>query len=174
MKRGQVWVETVIYTLLAFIMIGLVVSYVKPKVEEMQDKTIIEQSSEMMKEIDSTILSMSGAGNQRIFEIRIKEGQMKVDGVNELLIFETDSKYMYTEPGKKIEDGNIVVYTEKKGSAYAINLTLDYSGGYNITFEGRDEKKTVSRSSNSYKLSVLNKGTDPSNLNRVILDFSLD
>lgn len=174
MKRGQVWVETVIYTLLAFIMIGLVVSYVKPKVEEMQDKTVIEQSSEMMKEIDAVILTMNGAGNQRILEIMIKEGQLKIDGINDLLTFETDSKYMYTEPRTKIEDGNIVIYTKTKGAAYAINLTRYYSEGYNITFEGIDQERTITRSSNSYKLSILNKGTDPSNPERVLLDFSLN
>jgi len=65
-KRGQVWVETVIYTLIAFVMIGLVLAYAKPKIEELQDKALIEQSIEMMKDIDSTILRMGGAGNQRL------------------------------------------------------------------------------------------------------------
>ena len=37
-KRGQVWVETVIYTLIALALIGTVLAFVKPKVEEMQDK----------------------------------------------------------------------------------------------------------------------------------------
>ena len=44
MKRGvngQVWVETVTYTLIAIVMIGLVLSFAKPKIEELQDKTII-------------------------------------------------------------------------------------------------------------------------------------
>ena len=33
--RGQVWVETVVYTLIAFIMIGLVLGVAKPKIEKL-------------------------------------------------------------------------------------------------------------------------------------------
>ena len=43
-KKGQIWVETVIYTLIAFAMIGLALSFVKPKIDEIQDRGIIEQS----------------------------------------------------------------------------------------------------------------------------------
>ena len=42
-KHGQVWVETVIYTLIAFALIGTVLTFVKPKIEEMQDSAIISQ-----------------------------------------------------------------------------------------------------------------------------------
>lgn len=30
-RSGQVWIETVIYTLIAFVMIGLVLSYARPE-----------------------------------------------------------------------------------------------------------------------------------------------
>ena len=43
-KRGQVWVETVIYTLIALVMIGLVLSFVQPKIMELQDKATLQQS----------------------------------------------------------------------------------------------------------------------------------
>jgi uncharacterized protein (UPF0333 family) len=35
-KRGQIWVETVVYTLIALVMIGLVLAFAKPKIEELQ------------------------------------------------------------------------------------------------------------------------------------------
>lgn len=174
-RKGQVWVETVIYTLLAFIMIGLVVSYVKPKVEELRDKAVIEQSSEMMKEIDSTILSMGGAGNQRILEVGIKQGILRINAPSDLLVFEMESKNMYTEPSKKIKDGDVIIYTsEKRGGVYTVNLTLDYSGtsGYNIKFQGEEELKTISQAPTLYKLSILNKGLDDAN--KVILDIDVD
>ncbi len=34
-KRAQIWIETMIYTLIAFIMLGLVLAYAKPKIEAM-------------------------------------------------------------------------------------------------------------------------------------------
>ena len=49
-KNGQVWVETVIYTLIAFSLIAAVLAFVKPKIDELQDKAIIEQSIGMIKE----------------------------------------------------------------------------------------------------------------------------
>ncbi len=176
-KSGQVWVETVIYTLLAFLMIGLVVSYVKPKVEELRDKAIIEQSSQMMKEIDSTILSMGGAGNQRILEIGIKEGVFRINAPNDLLVFEMESKNKYTEEGNKINDGNVIVYTsEKRGGVYIVNLTLDYSANneYNLKFLGEEELKTIPPAPTLYKLSILNEGTDPQQPSKIILNISID
>lgn len=175
-KRGQIWVETVIYTLLAFIMIGLVVSYVKPKIEELRDKAVIEQSSQMMKEIDSTILLMGGAGNQRILEFEIKEGVLKINAPDDMLVFEMESKNMYTEPGTPINDGNVIVYTSDKiAGKYIVNLTLDYSSssGYNLLFLGEEKQKTISEAPTPYKLSILNEGADPNPPNKIILDISI-
>jgi len=74
-KRGQVWIETVTYTLVAFILIGLILSFVKPKIEELQDQAIIEQSTLILKEIDSIISEVKeeGIGNKRKIEISLKK-----------------------------------------------------------------------------------------------------
>src|SRR4030042_4013421 len=100
-RSGQVWIETVIYTLIAFVMIGLVLSFAKPKIEEMQDKAILQQSTDMMKQIDSTILTIGASGNQRVLEIGIKEGTLKIDCQNDKMIFEMESKSIYSEPDRK-------------------------------------------------------------------------
>ena len=42
--KAQIWIETVIYTLIAFVILGAVLGFAKPKIEELQDKSIIEQS----------------------------------------------------------------------------------------------------------------------------------
>jgi len=171
-KTGQVWIETVIYTLIAFVMIGLVISYVKPKIEELQDKAVIEQSAQMMKQIDSTILIMGGAGNKRILEIGIKKGTLRIDGTNDKIIFEMQSKYTYSEPGKTINEGDIKVYTQKKGAENIVNLTRDFSNDYNIKVLGKDEIKTISQASTSYQLSIINEGLDVNK--KVILNMSVD
>jgi hypothetical protein len=170
-NSGQVWIETVIYTLIAFVMIGLVLAYARPKIEELQDRAIIEQSIGMLKEIDSTILTMSGAGNQRIFEMGIKKGSLKIDSINDRIIFEMESKNVYSEPDKEISDGSVKILTEKKAGYSLVTLTLDYNGVYNIKFDGKDEEKTISKASISYKLSVLNEGEDAEG--RIILNMQL-
>jgi type II secretory pathway pseudopilin PulG len=171
-KSGQVWIETVIYTLIAFVMIGLLLSYARPKIQELQDQAIIQQSTEMMKQIDSTILNLGAVGNQRILEIGIKAGDLKIDGVNNKIIFELESKGVYSEPGKSINDGNVVILTEKKSAYNLVTLTIDYSAGYDIKFQGQDIVKTISKASNSYKLSIVNNGGDANG--KTVLDLSLN
>ena len=50
-KKGQVWIETVTYTLVAFVLIGLILAFAKPKIDKLQDQSIIEQSMKMIKEM---------------------------------------------------------------------------------------------------------------------------
>ncbi len=170
-KHGQVWVETVIYTLIAFVMIGLVLSYARPKIEELQDQAILQQSTDMMKQIDSTILTMSGAGNQRILEIGIKEGNLKIDALNNKMIFELETKNLYSEPGKAINDGDIVILTEKKTGYNLVSLTRDYSDNYDLKFMGKDELKVISKASTPYKLFIVNEGEDSNQ--KIVLNISL-
>jgi hypothetical protein len=172
-KLGQVWVETVIYTLIAFVMIGLVLSYARPKIQELQDQAIIQQSTDMLKQIDSTILDVGGSaeGNQRILEITIKEGDLKIDGVNSKIIFEMQSQALYSEPGKSINDGSVIVLTQKESGYNLVTLTLDYNEKYNLEFQGDKKLKTISKASNSYKLTISNNGADTNGY--PILDVSL-
>lgn len=170
-SRGQVWIETVIYTLIAFVMIGLVLSFARPKIQEAQDQAVIQQSIEMMKTIDSTILTIGATGNQRILEIAIKKGNLNVDSVNNKLIFEIESQALYSEPNKDIIDGSVIIRTEERSGFNLVTLTADYSETYNIKFNGADELKRISQSSNAYKLIISNKGGDAGG--KIILDFSL-
>jgi len=170
-KLAQVWIETVIYTLIAFVIIGLVLTYARPKIAEMQDRAILQQSTEMMKAMDLTILGMSGAGNQRILEIGIKEGNLKLDCINNKIIFELESQSLYSEPGKSVSDGNIIVLTQKMAGYNLVTLTRDYSSGYNLKFNGDKILKVISKASNPYKLTILNEGVDVNG--KIILNMSL-
>jgi len=159
-NRGQVWIETVIYTLIAFVMIGLVLSYARPKIQEIQDQALLKQSIDMLKQIDSTFLSMGSAGNQRILEISIKKGELKIDGEFEKIIFEMESKTLYSEPDKEITDGSVIILTEKGADTNLVSLTLDYKDIYNLKIQGKDELRTLSSASTPYKFSILNEGAD--------------
>lgn len=159
-KKGQVWIETVIYTLIALVMIGLVLAFARPKIQEIQDQTIIKQSLDMLKQIDSILLSMGSVGNQRIVELSIKKGDLNIDAENEKFIFEMQSHSLYSEPGHEITDGSVKILTEKVADYNLVTLTLDYSSIYNIKIYGADEKKVLTSASTSYKLIILNDGKD--------------
>lgn len=170
-RSGQVWIETVIYTLIAFVMIGLVLSYAKPKIEQIQDNAILQQSIEMMKQIDSTILTMGGAGNQRILEIGIKKGNLKIDGINDKILFDMETQSLYSEPDKSINDGSVVILTQKKSGYNLVTLAIDYSSSYDLKFEGTDILKEIGKSSTSYKLSLSNEGENSNG--KTIINISL-
>lgn len=163
-KKAQVWVETVIYTLIALTIIGLFLSFAKPKVEEIQDKAIIDQSIDLLNQIDSVMSSIveKGSGNQRILSIGIKKGSLEIDGISDQIIFEIDGKYTYSEPGengamgKYINIDGIFVSTQERGSVSTVTLLSNYTKKYNISYKGLDEEKTISRSAAPYKMVILN------------------
>jgi type II secretory pathway pseudopilin PulG len=171
--KGQVWIETEIYTLIAFVIIGLVLSYARPKIECMQDRAILQQSVEMLKTIDLTILDMSGAGNQRLSTITIKKVDLKLDCVNNKIVFEskTGSDCLYSEPGKNVSNGNVIELTQKITGNNLVTLTLDYSSRYNLKFNGEKILKVISEASNPYHLLILNEGEDAGG--KIILNMSL-
>lgn len=158
MKRGQIWVETVMYTLIAFVMIGLVLGFAKPELEKMQDRAIIEQSIKVLKEIDILILNMGEAGNQRLVKLDVNKGSLEIDAEEDRLVFKVESKYTYCEPGASISDGSLIINNKKIGAFNLINITRDYSTRYNITYEERDELKTINKAAISYTLLISNKG----------------
>jgi len=168
-KRGQVWVETMIYTLVAFVLIASVLFFVKPKIEEIQDQALIEQSLEIMKYFDSTILELaqSVSGNKREIEIGIKKGTLEIDGVTNEIIFEMESKYEYSEPGEIISEGTLNVLTEKIGDENKITISKNYD--YDLTFNEIDATKLISASSTPYTIFISNKGDSP-----IKIDFEIN
>ena len=169
-NKGQIWVETVIYTLIALILIGAVLAFIAPKIQEIQDKATIEQSIEMLQSIDKIISSVvfGGPGNKRIVDIGIKKGNLIINSEEDKIIFEIKSQYIYSQEGENISIGGIIVLTEKTGSSNKIILTSDYSK-YDITYGGKNESKTITQAPTPYKLSIENKGGAKTNIDLKII-----
>lgn len=169
-KKGQVWVETVIYTLIALALIGLVLSFVKPKIEEIKDRAIIEQSIVIMENIDSMINSIDegGHGNRRLVELVISKGALKIDGEKNIIVFEINSEYAYSQPGTDVAFGDLIVNTQKVSGGNKVTLTRDYSNRYNITYQEKDQLKTINPASTPYQLFISNKDLGGGNS---VIDF---
>ena len=170
-RRGQIWVETIIYTLIAFALIGLVLAFVKPKIEEIQDKGIIEQSISVLEDIDLIIKTLGDPGNQRIISLGISKGVFSIDGENNKLFFEIESRHTYSESGRNVTIGNIIVLTEKKGKINDVTLTRNYEEEYDITYQNMNELKKIGRTSTSYTLLIANKGENI--LNKTIINIEV-
>jgi len=173
-KSGQIWIETVIYTSIALLMIGLVLTYAKPKIEEFQDKAVLEQSLEMFKAIDNTIKTIGVAGNTRFVETGIKKGSLKIDGENNKIIFEMESQYQYSELGRDIlypSDNRIITRTEKVGGLNKVSFTINYTAeNIDITYQEKDEFKTLNKAPTPYNLLISNNGKSGEN---TLIDISL-
>ncbi|MEM3405762.1 MAG: hypothetical protein QW117_02175 [Candidatus Pacearchaeota archaeon] len=158
--KGQVWIETVIYTVIMLSIIGIVLAVVKPTIQERQDKFIIENSIESLNIIESKIqeLLVYGPGNTReISEIMIKKGKMRINSENDTIEFEIDSKYSYSQPGKEVKRGSINILTEQKANDYKIKLYLKYKEkNVNITYNGKEENKELTQTPIPYKIYIRN------------------
>ncbi len=169
-KLGQIWIETVIYTLIAMVLIGLVLSFAKPKIEEFRDRSSIERTINIIKEIDNSIeeIRKEGFGNKRVIEFSLVDGEIQINGVNDSIIFEIDSRYEYSEPGKTFSKNGMNITTENFGKYKKVKIIKPYS--YNITYNGGDLSKIFSKASTPYKISLTNKGFTE---DKLVIDISL-
>jgi len=172
-KRGQVWVETVLYTLIAFALMGLVLGFAKPKIQQLQDKTIIEQSISMMESIDLAITEViqGGSGNKRLIEVAIRKGMLNVDGSLNKLEYSLEGSYIYSEPGEEIQEGNLIISSEVRGKISTVKVGRDYSN-YNLTYQNLDELKIITKAATPYQIVISNKGKDSSD--KTIINFELN
>lgn len=168
-RRGQVWIETMIYTLIGFALIALVLAFAKPKIEQMQDKAVIDQSLNMIESINAEILSViqNGPGNKRIVTLGIKKGELIINPTENEINFMMNTKLKYSEIDKEIPIGSVFVTTIKSGSGNQVILKSNYTtdfAGYDLKYADAENVKTLSKSSTPYKLSISNEGDSIINL----------
>lgn len=155
-QKAQVWVETVIYTLIAFVLIAAVLAFARPKIQEFQDKAIIEQTIQVMNDMDTVIRSIiqGGVGNKRLIEFGMKKGTLTIDIKNDKLIYEIESRYALGDYGRQIPIGEITTLTQRKGRANLVTLTLDYSNNYDLSYGDEDLNKIINQAANPYNLAI--------------------
>ncbi len=141
MKRGQVWIETVLYTLIGLALIGLVLAFVSPKISEAKDRLLVEQTISSLNEIDSKVSAVvdGGSGNTRRVILTMKRGELYFNTKQDEITFFLDGlKKSYSEPGVDAYIQRIKIHSEKGQKTSSINLTLSYKGIANITFNGKE------------------------------------
>ena len=51
-NKGQIWIETVLYTLIGLVLIGVTLAIVMPKINAARDRILVEQTASSMGVID--------------------------------------------------------------------------------------------------------------------------
>jgi type II secretory pathway pseudopilin PulG len=170
-NSAQVWVETVVYTLIGLTILGVVLSLVQPVIEEKKDAASVSQNIDLLNTIDKQIEDIRYvAGNSRLMSVKIGRGEIIVDGEKDTVgVLVKDTRYAYSQPGINVSVDRINALTTQKGKRYEIRLTLNYSGKLNITYKGRDVLHSFLQAPTPYAVSIGNNGIRGNYTN---IDFS--
>lgn len=157
-RLSQVWVETVVYTLITLSIMGIVLSVVTPKINQMNDKIVITQSTDSLNKFNEQIgETLTAAGNKREILLSVKKGEYVIDSsANKVSYILKDTSYMAGQPGLVIKNGDVNMLTlEKSSKKYDIYLTIDYSKeNLNIVYQNNELNKTLFSSPTAYRLVV--------------------
>ena len=157
-KKGQVWIETVIYTLIGLAVIGILLAVAMPKINSMKDKIAIEKSIESLDLINDKINAVRNApGNRREVSLDISKGKFIIDSENDKLIWEIPSTYQYSESGIEVTNGNLKILTTES-NPWTVKIWTSYT--VDITFNNVDTMNTkeFEKASTSYIFYVENMG----------------
>ncbi len=152
-KSGQIWIETVIYTLIGLAIIGLVLAAALPKINHKKDSIAIEQSAQALGNINDKIYDVQrSVGNRRIIDLDIKKGSLIIDMEKNTISWILDSSFPYSEVGVPVSLGVLNV-TTTKGNPWKVTLKLKYN--IDLRYNGVDiGTKELDPAPTPYKLSV--------------------
>lgn len=158
-KRGQVWIETVTYTLIGLTIIGAIMAVMLPRINQANDRIVIAQTIDSLNSINNQMSEVTlSSGSQREISLVVKKGEYIIDSLNNSIYYVLDgTNLLYSEPGEEIKNGDVYYKTEiKTGKKYTITLKLDYSN-FNITYRDKDEEKRLTSAPTAYNLLIQNK-----------------
>ncbi|MFA5993136.1 MAG: hypothetical protein WC796_05510 [Candidatus Pacearchaeota archaeon] len=162
-KKGQVWVETVIYTLIGLTLIGLILAFATPAIQKQKDRITIERTTEAMITLQNNIatVKLNGPSDSKESALTISRGKLTINSNNEKITFQIeDSSYAPSEPGINTElpGTDLLMLTEKKGKKFQTKIILDYTEKLNITYMGKDTEKVITPAAAPYLLICENLG----------------
>lgn len=167
-EKGQVWIETVLYTLIGLALIGVVLAIITPKINEARDRIVVEQTIESLNILDSKITDVvnRGSGNIRIIpSYTIKKGEMYINATSDEIFFIISGlKSLYSEDGVEIDIGKVKVISTEGQKTHTTALRLTYVGTANISYDKEEIVKKFSPTSTPYKFSIENLGNSNNSL----------
>lgn len=135
-KKGDIWVSVVLYVLISLVILSSVYMVVEPKINEAQDRAVVEQTIILLNDVDDAIKTSSQAtGTVVMRQIKISKGDLFIynatsDGqINGTIIYLLNNTNLkYSQQDTPLVSGNIQVLTTanlQNEDKYNIVLTLD-------------------------------------------------
>ena len=155
-KKSQVWVETVIYTLIGITIMGALIGVITPRVNMMIDRSVVSQSVDSLNYINEQISdSLYSAGNQRAISLMIKKGDYVINPADNLVYFFLENtNYLASQPNEIVPQGELTILTtEKSKKKYDIKVELKLNS-LNLTYQDNKLSKTLTNSPTAYNLII--------------------
>ncbi len=159
-KIGQVWIETVLYTLIGLSLIALILAFVTPRINESKDQVMVEQTINSLNEFDNKIYNVIDiVGNRRYIDLTIKRGNFYITSSADSISFVFDDLTKpYSELGVEINISKIKILSSQNQKANSIYLTLQMPPLVNLTYAGKEITKKFQAASLPYRIYIENKG----------------
>jgi hypothetical protein len=160
-KRGQVWIETVIYTLIGLTLMGLALGFIMPKINEARDKALVEQAINSLAGLDGRVneVIQTGTGNVRQAEFLMKKGELYINANSDnITMVLSGLAVIFSEPGVEVNFGRVKVVSEIGQKTNTVYLRLDYKA--NLTYFEKDEDRKFTAASTPYRYFIENKGPE--------------
>lgn len=159
-NRGQVWIETVLYTLIGLTLMGLVLGFVMPKINETKDRALIEQAINSLSDLDAKISNViqTGPGNVRQTEFLMKKGEFYVNASADRIEMVLNVAKPYSEPNITVYIGKIKVLSEVGQKTSRVYIRADYKDyNINITYNEEEDEKKFTAAPTPYKFFIENR-----------------
>ncbi len=159
LNKAQIWVETAVYTLIGLVIIAILLAIVTPQIQNIKDKSIVEQTMNSLERLNEKILEIEQApGNIRIVDFKIMKGKIILNSEEDSVDYVLENtKLRISEPGKEIKEGNLILKTEEYGSRYRISLSLRYDN-LDLTFEESNSDKILQQGTQPHRIKIENIG----------------
>lgn len=176
--RGDVWISTVLYTLIGLALIGSLMAMVNPEFARLKDKATIQQTVQSFNVLDDTVIEARKATGTRLnYILSLDKGTLTIDAANEAIYWQMDSRYQFSEENQTVSLNlkNIKATTRPLGGLWNVTLVLDYKDyGLDITANSKKEAKSLSASSLPYSIWIMNNGTTIGTPKKQKIDFSIE
>ncbi len=166
-RIGQVWIETVLYTIIGLALIGLVLSFVMPKINQSKDNLVVSQSIDTMKQLDSSINEVvQQQGDIKKININVGRGYLYINASSgDISLVINDLTSLYSESNVTLVDGNLQILSMKGQKTDSVYLTLNYP--YNITYNGKNTENKITAAPIPYSFYIENKGNNQIDISSV-------
>jgi hypothetical protein len=124
MRKAQIWISAVLYTLIIVVAIVIVLSAIVPIINKMKDRAVFQKVKNELSNLDADIIDVAseGRGSQRTVPIEIQEGLLKVEDGK--IFWEIQSEAKLLEPRTSLRLGNMFLSSNADVNATVAGNTI--------------------------------------------------